>query len=178
MARKPVSKRGTDGAQWLAAVHSQPATQLRHGFLGTEIRIAFQAMQSAFAARAGRGLAPAHGTLLLIVEERPDLTQQELSVAIGLQRSTMTRSIDVLERQKLVERRAREGDNRSYAIRLTAKGVRLARRLRPVIFSLEAHLAAGLGRKRRAQLMQLLRETQDILWAESHPTRVRRVNRV
>jgi DNA-binding MarR family transcriptional regulator len=147
---------------WISAVHD--ATDLRHGFLGTEIRIAFQAMETAFASRAAMALAPAHGTLLLIALERPNLTQQQLSEAIGLQRSTMTRTIDTLERQGFVQRHVRPGDRRSYAIRVTASGARLARRLRPVIFGLEEQLGKDLGPQRRALLIQLLRETQDILW--------------
>jgi DNA-binding MarR family transcriptional regulator len=147
---------------WIAAVHD--ATELRHGFLGTEIRIAFQAMERAFASRTGMKLAPAHGTLLLIALERPNLTQQQLSEAIGLQRSTMTRAIDTLQRQGLVERHVRRGDRRSYAIRVTTQGARLARRLRPIIFELEAQLDRGLGRKRRELLIRLLREAQDVLW--------------
>jgi DNA-binding MarR family transcriptional regulator len=147
---------------WIAAVHD--ATELRHGFLGTEIRIAFQAMERAFASRTGTKLAPAHGTLLLIALERPNLTQQQLSEAIGLQRSTMTRAIDTLQRQGLVQRHARPGDRRSYAIRVTAQGARMARRLRPIIFELEAQLDRGLGHKRRELLIQLLREAQDVLW--------------
>lgn len=139
------------------------ATRLRHEFLGTEIRIAFQAMDAAFARHSGLALAPAHGTLLLIADERPNLTQQQLSAAIGLQRSTMTRAIDALERQGLLVRCVRRDDRRSHAIRVTAAGARLAKHLRPVIFGLERRLSRGLGRRNRMLLMQLLRRAQDIL---------------
>jgi DNA-binding MarR family transcriptional regulator len=159
---KATSKRARPEAVWISAVHD--ATDLRHGFLGTEIRIAFQAMEAAFASRAAMTLAPAHGTLLLIALERPNLTQQQLSEAIGLQRSTMTRTIDTLERQGLVQRHVRAADRRSYAIRVTPRGARLAQRLRPIIFGLEEQLEMHLGPDRRALLIQLLRETQDILW--------------
>lgn len=138
---------------------------MRHDFLGTEIRLAYQAMEHAFARRAGRTLAPTHGTLLLLIEESANLTQQQLSEAIGLQRSTVARTLDAFERQGLVRRHARPDDRRSYAIRLTGKGTRLARRLRPVIFGLEKSLRSGLGPKRSAQLMGLLRSAQDLLWA-------------
>src|SRR5580704_6891957 len=151
--------------EWITAVHE--AARLRHEFLGTEIRILFQAMDRAFAKKAGATLAPAHGTLLLIVKERPNLTQQQLSEAIGLQRSTVTRTIDAFERQGLVRRHARTNDQRSYAIRVTSKGARLAKRLSIIIFGLEKQLARGLSEKQRRLFIQLLRQTQDNLWMDS-----------
>ncbi len=150
------------GKRWISAVHA--AYELRHGFLGTEIRIAFQAMQKAFARKAGAILDAPYGTLLLIAHERPNLTQQQLSEAIGLQRSTMTRAIDTLQRRGLVRRHLHASDRRSHAIRVTLRGSRLARRLRPIIFGLEAQLARALGARRRTLLIRLLRETQDSLW--------------
>jgi DNA-binding MarR family transcriptional regulator len=165
---KPVSR---PGQQWIMAVHE--AARLRHEFLGTEIRILFQAMDRAFAKKAGATLAPAHGTLLLIVKERPNLTQQQLSEAIGLQRSTVTRTIDAFERQGLVRRHARTDDQRSYAIRVTAKGARLAKRLSPIIFGLEKQLTKGLSENKRRLFIQLLRQTQDNLWMASERPRSR-----
>ncbi len=150
--------------QWIGAVHA--ADGLRHRFLGTEIRIAFQAMERSFATASGMAFAPAHGTLLVIVDEHPDLTQQQLSYALGLQRSTITRTIDVLERDELLRRYARPGDRRSYAIRITEKGARLAAQLRPVILELEDRMSRRLGVRRRAQLMRLLREAQEALLVE------------
>jgi DNA-binding MarR family transcriptional regulator len=143
------------------------AARLRHEFLGTEIRILFQAMDRAFAKKAGATLAPAHGTLLLIVKERPNLTQQQLSEAIGLQRSTVTRTIDAFERRGLVRRHARTNDQRSYAIRVTSKGARLAKRLSIIIFGLERQLAKGLSTNQRRLFIQLLRQTQDNLWLDA-----------
>lgn len=147
---------------WIVSV--QQAAPLRHQFLGTEIRLAFQAMEVAFASRVIIKLAPAHGTLLLLIEEYPNLTQQQLSTAIGLQRSTMTRTIDLLEKRGLVRRHAREGDQRSHAIRATAKGKALALRLRVVIFGLEGELRKRLGLRRHAMLIRLLRDVQEGLW--------------
>lgn len=175
-SRTPVSasQRRRSRPEWLLAVHG--AAALRHDFIGTEIRILFQAMERSFAKRSGIPLAPAHGTLLLIIEERPNLTQQQLSEAIGLQRSTVTRTIHVIERLGLVRRHCRANDRRSYAIRLTAKGARLARRLRPIIFGLEVELVKGFGARDRAVFVKLLRRAQDNMWSAAHrpPRRARK----
>ena len=145
-------------ARWIASV--QQAAPLRHEFLGTEIRLAFQAMDTAFASKVAMRLAPAHGTLLLLIEEHPDLSQQQLSAAIGLQRSTMTRAIDGLERRGLVRRHARKGDQRSNAIRTTPRGASLASHLRTVIFKLEDQLRKRLRSRGHRLLITLLRDVQ------------------
>ena len=166
-----MKKKPRRAPKWLSAVHR--ASPLRHGFLGTEIRVLYQSMERAFAKRADATLVPAHGTLLLIIEEHPNLTQQQLSEAIGLQRSTVTRTIDVFERQGLVRRHPRTNDRRSYAIRLAAKGARLARRLRPVIFGLEEELTQDFSEKERLTFVKLLRQAQDNLWRAAQRQRTR-----
>jgi DNA-binding MarR family transcriptional regulator len=147
---------------WIDSVQS--AARVRHEFVGTEIRLAFQAMEKSFAARTGSKLAPTHGTLLLLIDENPNMSQQQLSAAIGLQRSTVTRTIDHFEQQGWVRRHARDGDRRSYAIRITRKGAQLAGRLRPAITDLEECISRALGLRDRKMLIGLLRATQTALW--------------
>jgi len=149
-------------SRWIDSVHR--AAQLRHGFVGTEIRLAFHAMQKSFAMRTATKLAPTHGTLLVIIDENPDLSQQQLSAAIGLQRSTVTRTIDHFERQGWVRRHARNGDRRSYAIRITREGSVLAGRLRPAIADLEDCTSQALGARNRKVLIGLLRAAHSALW--------------
>jgi DNA-binding MarR family transcriptional regulator len=148
--------------RWIDSV--QKSAPLRHGFVGTEIRLAFHAMEKSFATRTASKLAPTHGTLLVLIDENPDLSQQQLSAAIGLQRSTVTRTIDHFERQGWVRRRARDGDRRSYAIRITRQGSLLARRLRPAIADLEDCMSQAFGARNRKVLIALLRATQRALW--------------
>lgn len=54
------------------------------------------------------GLSPSHAFLLMLVNERPGITQKELSEALHLAPSTVTRFIDSLQMQRgLVERRTK-----------------------------------------------------------------------
>jgi DNA-binding MarR family transcriptional regulator len=148
--------------RWIDSV--QKAAPLRHGFVGTEIRLAFHAMEKSFAARTASKLAPTHGTLLVLIDENPGLSQQQLSAAIGLQRSTVTRTIDQFERQGWVRRLARDDDRRAYAIRITRNGALLALRLRPAIADLEDCMSRALGVRNRKTLIRLLQATQRALW--------------
>lgn len=52
----------------------------------------------------GTGLSPAHAFLMMLVNERPGLTQKELTQALQLAPSTVTRFVDSLQRQGFVKR--------------------------------------------------------------------------
>jgi DNA-binding MarR family transcriptional regulator len=68
-------------------------------------------------------------TLELLHREGP-LAIRDLSERLGLDASTVTRVVDVLVRDDLVQRnRSERGDRRRVATSLTAKGRRLAKRL-------------------------------------------------
>ena len=55
---------------------------------------------------AGLGFSPSHAFLLMLVLERPGATQKELSQALHLAPSTVTRFVEALERKGLVTRRS------------------------------------------------------------------------
>lgn len=61
------------------------------------------------------GLSPSHAFLLMLVNEQPGLTQKELSRALHLAPSTVTRFVDTLSTQKgLIERRTEGRTARIY----------------------------------------------------------------
>jgi len=61
------------------------------------------------------GLSPAHAFLLMVVNEQPGLTQKELSLALHLAPSTVTRFLDALSlRQGLLQRRTEGRVTRIY----------------------------------------------------------------
>ncbi len=69
---------------------------------------------------AGTGISPAYAYLLMLVKDRPGITQQDLGYALHLTPSTVTRFIDKLEVKGLVTR-TMEGKN--SLIHLTEKGL-------------------------------------------------------
>lgn len=148
--------------QWLEKVHQK--ANLRHNFLGTEVRFAYLSMEHAFRKHVDRNIAPTHGTLLILIDEYPNSTQQQLSEIIGLQRSTMVRTIDEFEKKGWVKRYKKENDRRSLSIRITPKGSKLVAKIKPRVLAIEEHILKSLGREKRETLTKLLLEFQDAVW--------------
>jgi DNA-binding MarR family transcriptional regulator len=76
----------------------------------------------------------------------------------------MVALVDALERRTLVERRARTGDRRAFALFLTREGRQLLGKITEVSDSHEAELCAGLTPAERRRLIALLSR----LVAEQH----------
>ena len=69
---------------------------------------------------AAHGLPQAHA--LLQIEDSPGTSLIELSAALGLDKSTMSRTVDGLVRNGLVERARDESDRRLVRLTLTGSG--------------------------------------------------------
>jgi DNA-binding MarR family transcriptional regulator len=106
--------------------------------------------------------APGLGVLLRLAEA-DGLTQAELSRRQRVEAPTMSRMVDRLERDGLVERRADPGDRRASRIALTEAGREVARRGEPVIGALDALAFAGLGADERRVLCGLLGRVIDAM---------------
>lgn len=66
------------------------------------------------------GLTPSQAFMLRVVLEKPALLHGELARELAISRPTATRTLDGLQKLKLVERRPTESDGREYAIYPTA----------------------------------------------------------
>lgn len=84
------------------------------------------------------------------------LSQQALAGRLRLQKSTVSRLVDELERDGTVERRPNPSDRRSVLIGLTPAGRRKAERLRDAQTELFARLLADTSADERRQLVDLL----------------------
>ncbi len=87
---------------------------------------------------------------------------KKLAQLSGLDRSTLGRNLQVMERQGLIDIGA-GSDARSRQISLTADGRRALQRAAPLWNSVQDTLVSRLGQERRAELKVLLQElTTDI----------------
>jgi DNA-binding MarR family transcriptional regulator len=68
------------------------------------------------------GLSPSHGFLMMLVTERPGITQKELAQELHLAPSTVTRFVDTLQRKGLV---TRESEGKLSRVSPTDKGLLL-----------------------------------------------------
>ena len=96
--------------------------------------------------------AKAGTALVALLDFAPAATEQRLCLAIGLTHSGTVRLVDRLRVAKLVER-ARGGDGRTVAVRLTAAGRKVALRLRHARRDLTSSLLSGLTDRQRTELM-------------------------
>jgi DNA-binding MarR family transcriptional regulator len=108
------------------------------------------------------GLSPAHAYLLRLVLASPGLTPKQLGIELKLEKSTITRALDALERKGYISRRAgRSGDAREQGIYPTAGSERIARELELAGDALYRRMAAALGAGELKSLVRQLREARD-----------------
>ena len=80
------------------------ATYLHNCLYFTANTLARSVGRMADDAFAGTGLSPAHAFLMMLVIERPGISQKELTAALGLAPSTVTRFVDALQVKGFVVR--------------------------------------------------------------------------
>ena len=91
------------------------------------------------------GLTPSQAFMLRVVLEKPALLQGELAKTMAISRSTATRTLDGLQKLKLIERRSTETDGREYAIYPTAAAIALRDRLNGASGAVTLRLKKELG---------------------------------
>src|ERR1043166_4848101 len=114
--------------------------------------------QDFFQAFAPFNISPAQFSVLTVIERNPGLTQSQVAAALGIKRTNFVGLLDELERRALAERRQAARDKRSYALYLTADGLALMRRLKPVLKAHENRMIARIGEGGRDRLVELLHQ--------------------
>jgi DNA-binding MarR family transcriptional regulator len=105
----------------------------------------------------GIDLTPGQFGVLALIQANPGMSQSALGVAMGVDRSTVVAVIDRLEGRGLVQRAASARDRRSYALQLSAEGMRRFAQALKRVYAHEKHIAWRLSTAERAQLLALLR---------------------
>jgi DNA-binding MarR family transcriptional regulator len=103
------------------------------------------------------GLKPPHAGVLRALDRADGLSQQALGDALGTFPSRLVVLLDELEERKLVERRDRPGDRRSYALHLTDAGREALKQIARVARQHQDDLCAALDESEREQLAKYLR---------------------
>jgi DNA-binding MarR family transcriptional regulator len=103
------------------------------------------------------GLTPALFGLLNVLGAREGAIQQELGLAMGVDRSTMVLLIDELEAKSLANRRPHPADRRAREVAITPKGRLLLEQGRHMAIQVEDEVLRGLTSGERRQLRELLR---------------------
>ncbi len=104
----------------------------REESLGAYMAIALQLMKKKHQkslAEAGSKITLEQLAILEILGHHGDMNMTELSIKTWKHNANITRIVDKLEKQQLVERRSVEGDRRANLIGITGKGKNLYDRL-------------------------------------------------
>jgi len=111
------------------------------------------------------GLDYTRWRVLAVLQEYSGATMGRLADLTSVDRTTLTRTLGLMEKAGLVVRRERESDRRSLAISLTAKGRRLFARILPLTLSETARALTGFSSEEIGVLRDRLRRMADNLRA-------------
>jgi len=102
------------------------------------------------------GLTPGQLGALFLIEANRGLSQSELGLALGIDRSSVVPLIDRMQKRGWVRRAARASDRRAHALELAPAGAAMLARLMPRLEAHENRIAAGLTAAERKRLFELL----------------------
>lgn len=105
----------------------------------------------------GLGLTPGQFGVLALIQANPGLSQSTLGRAMGVDRSTVVSVIDRLEDLGLVRRAPHSTDGRSYALQLSAAGMRRFAEALKRVYRHEQRIVRRLSANERRLLLELLR---------------------
>jgi DNA-binding MarR family transcriptional regulator len=103
--------------------------------------------------------------VLAVLQEHSGATMGRLADLTSVDRTTLTRTLGLMEKAGLVARRERESDRRSLAISLTAKGRRLFARILPLTQSETTRALTGFSLEEIGTLRDRLKRMADNLRA-------------
>ncbi|MFC1884284.1 MarR family winged helix-turn-helix transcriptional regulator [Thermodesulfobacteriota bacterium] len=104
----------------------------------------------------GFNITPEQWGVLNCLWEKDGQTQTEIADRILKDKTNLTRMLDVMEREGLVERRPHEKDRRSYRIFLTSKGKGLKVKLVKIAVKINEASINGMTSKERNTLKRLM----------------------
>jgi len=125
--------------------------------IGYNLRRAEVAMRGRVAQVLGEdGIRAVEYSILCLVGDHAGVTQKELSEALAVKRPNMVSLIERLEARGLVVRAVMQRDRRNHALRLTAAGAELRRRLDGRLDQLEVDVFGQWPAAERELLIALL----------------------
>jgi DNA-binding MarR family transcriptional regulator len=128
------------------------------------VGVAFLLSQAGAQAAMGFGerlaaldLKPHDAGILRMLGSNPGLSQQSLSGLLGMFPSQLVALLDRLEEHRLIERRSRPADRRSYGLYLTRSGRKALNEIGRLTLELERELFAALSEREKDTLQGFLR---------------------
>lgn len=95
-------------------------------------------------------------TILILIDSNTDVTQKQLSGALGIAPSNLTVILDRSVKAGLIKRVPSENDRRSQLLQLTAAGKALAKKATGISETMEAELLSYFSAGEQVMLFELL----------------------
>lgn len=96
--------------------------------------------------------------LVLLKDSKEQLTQNDLSKKLLVDKSNITGLLDRLQKQDLIQRVPVEGDRRSYHIRLTKAGAKLTAKLDALYLKKVQRIMKGLSERDCKDLIRIAKK--------------------
>jgi DNA-binding MarR family transcriptional regulator len=128
-------------------------------WVGFNLRMAQEAAFQAFSHLSQEiGESPGRFATLTLIARNPGISQTELSLANGRDKSSLTPVVEDLVRRGLVERRRMDSDRRTYRLNLTPSGKKVLTMLTRCARRHERNLDRVIGERDRRRFIQILKK--------------------
>ena len=148
-------RRGRNGELLAESINFGP---LAH-WVGFNLRMAQEAAFQAFSRRSQEiGESPGRFATLTLIARNPGISQTELSLANGRDKSSLTPVVEDLVRRGLVERKRMDSDRRTYRLNVTPAGKKILTTLTRCARRHERNLDHVIGARDRKRFIQILKK--------------------
>ena len=148
-------RRGRNGEAIGLSVNFGP---LAH-WVGFNLRMAQDAAFQAFSHLSQEiGESPGRFATLTLIARNPGISQTELSLANGRDKSSLTPVVEDLVKRGLVERKRMDNDRRTYRLNLTPSGKKVLTMLMRCARRHERNLDRVIGERDRKRFIQILKK--------------------
>lgn len=131
----------------------------REKSIGAQMAIALQLMKRKnhqAIAKSGYKITMEQLSVLEILSNEGDMNMTELSKTVWKQNANITRIVDKLEKQQLVERRAVEGDRRANLVSITDKGKQLFEKVIPIVINVYTDITSDISKEEETVTLRVL----------------------
>jgi DNA-binding MarR family transcriptional regulator len=94
--------------------------------------------------------------ILVVLEENPNMAQNEMAALLFKDYASITRMIELLVKNEYLSRTINEADRRKFVLKISAKGKATLKQLKPIIFKNRTNALKGVTESEVNQLFTTL----------------------
>ena len=127
-----------------------------HGYMAGRIAFTMKHKLHKLFKSKGYNATPEQWGILNLLEEKEGLSQSEIAEETTKDKASITRILDVMQRNSLIQRQKHESDRRAYKIFLTDKGRNLQYTLTQFVQKIDNQACKGLSIDELQELKRIL----------------------